>query len=138
MNFDLGLAGERSQKNPVYYVQYAHARLCSILRKAEEDGIAVAGGDLTLLTHAKERELTRELLFFPELVETVAQDFSVHKLPQYALKLADKFHSFYDACRVIDVEEVELTQARLQLVRATKVVLAETLALMGIGAPEKM
>ncbi|MFZ3031913.1 MAG: arginine--tRNA ligase [Candidatus Moraniibacteriota bacterium] len=138
MNFDLGLAEERSQKNPVFYVQYAHARLCSILRKAEEEGMTLTQGDLSLLTHTKERELIRELMFFPELVETVAVDFSVHRLPQYAMKLADKFHSFYDACRVIDAENKEMTEARLQLVLATKVVLAETLALMGISAPEKM
>lgn len=138
MNFDLGVALEQSQKNPVYYVQYAYARLSSILRRAEEEGNGGVQGDLTLLIHEKERELIRELMFFPELVETVAQDFSVHRLPQYAMKLADKFHSFYDACRVIDVEQSELTQARLQLVRATRIVLAETLALMGIHAPEKM
>lgn len=138
MNFDLGLAEERSQKNPVYYVQYAYARLSSILRKAEEEHISFEDGDLSLLSHAKERELIRELMFFPELIETVATDFSVHKLPQYAMKIADKFHSFYDACRVIDSEQPELTQARLQLVQATRVVLAETLALMGVSAPEKM
>lgn len=138
MNFDLGLAQERSQKNPVYYVQYAHARLCSILRKAEEEGLQSEAGDMALLTHPKERELIRELMFFPELVESVATDFSVHKLPQYAMKLADKFHSFYDACRVIDVEQKELTLARLQLVKATRMVLAESLSLMGISAPEKM
>ncbi len=138
MNFDLGLAEERSQKNPVYYVQYAHARLCSILRKAEEEGVSVTGGDVSLLTHPKERELIRELMFFPELVETVAQDFSVHKLPQYAMKLSDKFHSFYDVCRVIDTEAKEMTAARLQLVLAVQKVLAETLSLMGISAPEKM
>lgn len=138
MNFDLGLAEERSQKNPVYYVQYAHARLCSILRKAEEEHVMSKKANLGLLGHTKERELIRELMFFPELIEVVATDFSVHKLPQYAMKLADKFHSFYDACRVIDAEKNDLTQARLELVRATKVVLDETLALMGISAPEKM
>jgi arginyl-tRNA synthetase len=138
MNFDLGLAEERSQKNPVYYVQYAHARLSSILRKATEEGHSTLAGDLMLLVHPKERELIQELMFFPELVETMATDYTVHKLPQYAMKLADKFHSFYDACRVIDSENNELTAARLQLVRATQVVLAETLTLMGISAPEKM
>lgn len=138
MNFDLGLAEERSQKNPVFYVQYAHARLCSILRKAEEEGGVEQEADLTLLAHEKERALMRELLFFPELIETIATDFSVHKLPQYAMKLADTFHSFYDACRVIESDAPELTQARLRLVRATKVVLSETLTLMGISAPEKM
>jgi arginyl-tRNA synthetase len=138
MNFDLGLAGERSQKNPVFYVQYAHARLCSIVRKAEEEGIIFSQGDLSLLVHDKEHALIRELMAFPELVETVARDFSVHKLPQYAMKLADKFHSFYDACRVIDAEHAEMTAARLRLVLSTKSVLAETLRLMGISAPEKM
>lgn len=138
MSFDLGLAEERSQKNPVFYVQYAHARLSSILRKAEEEGMNSGKGDLSLLTHEKERELIRELMFFPELIETVARECSVHKLPQYAMKLADKLHSFYDVCRVIDAENKELTQARLDLIRATKTVLAETLALMGIDAPEKM
>ncbi|MEI8096767.1 MAG: arginine--tRNA ligase, partial [Candidatus Moraniibacteriota bacterium] len=138
MNFDLGLAEEHSQKNPVFYVQYAHARLCSILRKAEEEGFTVGDGNLNLLTHAKERDLIRELLFFPELIETVAADFSVHKLPQYAMKLADKLHSFYDGCRVLDAENKPLSEARLELIRATKIVLAETLDLMGIEAPEKM
>ena len=84
MNFDLGLAEERSQKNPVYYVQYAHARLCSILRKAEEEGVSDEG-DLSLLVHAKERELIRELQFFPELIETVATDFFFFLLPKYAM-----------------------------------------------------
>ena len=138
MNFDLGAALERSQKNPVYYVQYAHARLSSILRKAEEEGAVEKEADLTSLTHEKERELIRELMYFPELIETVATDYSVHKLPQYAMRLADKLHSFYDACRVIDTENKALTQARLALIQATRVVLAETLALMGISAPERM
>lgn len=138
MNFDLGLAEERSQKNPVFYVQYAHARLASILRKAEEGGLDQARGDLALLTHQKERALIRELMLFPELIETVAADFSVHTLPQYALRLADKLHSFYDECRVLDAENKPLTLARLELIRAVKIVLAETLDLMGIAAPEKM
>ncbi len=138
MNFDLGLAEERSQKNPVFYVEYAHARLCSILRKAEEGHFGEKNGDLNLLVHPKERELIRELLFFPELIETVATDFSVHKLPQYAMQLADKFHSFYNDCKVIDEEHRDMSMARLELVRATKIVLSETLNLMGIDAPEKM
>jgi len=138
MNFDLGLAEERSQKNPVFYVQYAHARLCSIFRKAEEEKFIDGESDLNMLVHPKERELIRELLFFPELIETVATDFSVHKLPQYAMKLADKFHSFYNDCKVIDEENRAQSLARLELVRATKIVLAETLGLMGISAPEKM
>ncbi|MDP3957010.1 MAG: arginine--tRNA ligase [bacterium] len=138
MNFDLGLAEERSQKNPVFYVQYAHARLASILRKAEEEGFAKMSGDLNLLVHPKERELIRELLFFPELVETIARDFTVHRLPQYAIRLADKLHSFYADCRVLDGENKELSLARLELIRAVKIVLAEMLHVMGIAASEKM
>ena len=138
MNFDLGLAEERSQKNPVFYVQYAHARLCSILRKAEEEGLAKTAGDLDILVHPKERELIRELLYFPELIETIAEELTVHTLSQYAIRLADKLHSFYADCRVLDKENKPLSLARLELIRAVKVVLAETFHLMGIAAPEKM
>jgi arginyl-tRNA synthetase len=138
MNFDLGLAEERSQKNPVFYVQYAHARLASVLRKAEEEGFIGEEANLSLLVHPKERELMRELLFFPELIEEIADDYAVHKLPQYAIRLSDKLHSFYDACRVLDAENKALSLSRLELIKAVKVVLAETLHLMSITAPEKM
>lgn len=138
MNFDLGLAQEHSAKNPVFYVQYAHARLASILRKAEEENLETRNGDYTLLTHPKERELMRELLAFPELVETVATEYSVQKLPQFAMRLSDKLHSFYDQCQVINKDGKELSQARLGLISAVKIVLGNTLALMGISAPERM
>lgn len=137
MNFDLGLAEEHSQKNPVYYVQYAHARLASILRKAEEESMN-AEGDATLLVHEKERALLQELLYFPEMIEETSQDFSVHRLPQFAIRLADKLHSFYDACRVIDAENKELSLARLKLVSGVRSVLSETLRLIGVSAPERM
>jgi arginyl-tRNA synthetase len=138
MNFDLGLAEERSAKNPVYYVQYAHARLASILRKAEEAGMSPKDAHLSLLTHPKERELLRELSSFPELVSEIAETYAVHRLPQYAIRIADKLHSFYDGCRVIDMENVELAKARLALVSGVKIVLRETLGLLGIDAPERM
>ncbi len=141
MNFDLGLAKERSQKNPVFYVQYAHARICSILTKAADLGVRIPSGEsnfLEVLVHEKEVSLIKELEKFPELVEEIAESYEVHKLPHYAIRLADKFHSFYDACRVIDEENEELTKARLSLVQATKIVLAETLRLIGVDAPEKM
>lgn len=137
MNFDLGLAKEHSAKNPVFYVQYAHARLASILRKAEEAGVSRAGDSL-LLTHEKERALLQELLHFPEMIEETSRDFSVHRLPQFAIRLADKLHSFYDACRVIDEENKEVSMARLKLVLGVKIVLNETLRLIGVSAPEKM
>ncbi len=142
MNFDLGLAKERSQKNPVFYVQYAHARICSILQKAQDLGVQLPtqgeSDSLSLLVHEKELSLMRELEKFPELIEEVSNSYEVHKLPHYAIKLADKFHSFYDSCRVIDEENLELTKARLYLVKATKIVLAETLRLIGVDAPNKM
>jgi len=141
MNFDLGLAEERSQKNPVFYVQYAHARICSIIRKAEETNYKRQNTnniDLSLLTNEKELSLIKELNKFPELVEELAQSYEVHKLPYYAIKLADKFHSFYNACKVLDSESPELTKARLSLINAVRIVLAETLQLIGVEAPERM
>lgn len=145
MNFDLGLAKERSAKNPVFYVQYAHARIFSILQNAKNAEISnfefrnsKQGEDLSLLTHERELSLIKELNKFPELVEEISESYAVHKLPQYAMKLADKFHSFYDACRVIDEEAPELTRARLSLINAVRIVLAETMDLIGVSAPEKM
>jgi arginyl-tRNA synthetase len=135
MTFDLDLAKERSEKNPVFYVQYAHARICSILRKIESVKV---GADLGLLAHEKELSLIKELNKFPELVEEIAKNYEVHALPHYAIKLADKFHSFYNACKVIDVENPEMTNARLNLVNAVRIVLAETLRLIGVSAPERM
>ncbi|MCX6766670.1 MAG: arginine--tRNA ligase [Candidatus Moranbacteria bacterium] len=124
------------------YVQYAHARIASILRKAEEsirDTISSdSRSDLELLAHPKERSLVFELLKFPDLVEEISQNYAVHYLPQYAIGLADKFHSFYAECKVIDETNLELTAARLELVKAVQIVLAETLRLMGISAPDKM
>ena len=138
MNFDLGLAEERSQKNPVYYVQYAHARLSSILRKAEVEGLDTKNGDVSLLTHPKERLLLAELLSFPDLLAEVSENYTVHHLPQYAIRLADRFHSFYDSCRVIDIEQPRLSEARIRLVRSVASVLGETLHLIGVAAPESM
>jgi arginyl-tRNA synthetase len=138
MNFDLDLAKERSEKNPVYYVQYAHARIASILRKAEETIKSETIGNIELLKHPKERALILELLKFPDLVEEISKNYAVHYLPQYAIGLADKLHSFYDECRVIDESNLELTASRLELVKVVKIVLAEALRLMGISAPEKM
>jgi len=140
MNFDLGLAEEKSQKNPVFYVQYAHARICSILNKMQDTRhkIQIDKLDLSLLTHEKELGMVRELNKFPELVEELAGSYEVHKLPYYAIRLADKFHSFYNGCKVIDEENPDLTKARISLITAVRIVLAETLDLIGVDAPEKM
>ncbi len=146
MNFDLQLAQEKSSKNPVFYVQYAHARICSILAKSEilnpksetNLKLEILNSKLELLTHEKELNLIRELNKFPELVEEIAGSYEAHKLPQYAIKLADKFHSFYGVCRVIDEKNPELSEARLLLINAVRIVLAETLNLIGVSAPKSM
>lgn len=135
MDFDLGLAKERSNKNPVFYVQYAHARISSVLKKSE---IGDEEADLSLLVHEKELNLLREIDRFPELVNEVSRSHAVQKLPQYAIRLADKLHSFYNECKVIDDENVELSKARLKLIGAVRNVLRETLELIGVNAPEKM
>ena len=137
MDFDLELAKKQSAENPVYYVQYAHARLASILRLAEERGIDYQDGDVSLLTSEPELALIREMLELPELVERAARNLEPHHLPHYAQDLATVFHSFYDLCRVIS-DDIPLTHARLKLVLAAKIVLARTLHLMGMTAPERM
>lgn len=135
MNFDLDLAKEKSNKNPVYYVQYAHARMSGILRKTEKEGKKEA--NFSLLINEKEIELVRHLIRFPDLISEIAENYEAHRLTHYAIKLADKFHSFYHACRILD-EEKSLAAARRKLVGATKIVLGETLRLIGVNAPEKM
>jgi arginyl-tRNA synthetase len=137
MDFDLELAKKQSADNPVYYVQYAHARIASILRLAGEKGIDFSKGDVMLLTAAPELVLMRKLAMLPELIETAAQALEPHHLTYYAQDLATAFHSFYRDCRVIS-EDTALTAARLKLVSAAKTVLARTLHLMGMSAPERM
>ena len=137
MDFDLELAKKESADNPVYYVQYAHARIASILRLSQEKGMEYGDGDVLHLTTEPELTLIRKLLLLPELVETAAHTLEPHHLTYYAQDLATVFHSFYKQCRVISSDEA-LTRSRLKLVEAAKIVLAKTLHLMGMTAPEKM
>ncbi len=137
MDFDLELAKKQSADNPVYYVQYAHARIASILRLAQEKGINYRDGDVSLLTTEPELTLIRKMLLLPELVETIATTLEPHHLTYYAQDLATVFHSFYMQCRVVSKDEA-LTQARLKLVEAAKTVLSRALHLMGMTAPEQM
>ena len=137
MDFDLELAKKESPDNPVYYVQYAHARIASILRLAQQKGLDYDDGDVSRLTTEPELILIRKLLLLPELIETVARTLEPHHLTYYAQDLATVFHSFYKQCRVISRNE-SLTGARLKLVAATRIVLARTLHLMGMTAPERM
>ena len=137
MDFDLELAKKQSADNPVYYVQYAHARIASILRLAGERGIDYSQGDVALLTTEPELTLIRRLMLLSEVVEEVVSSLEPHHLAYYAQDLATVFHSFYKQCRVVSQDEA-LTKARLKLVRASQVVLARVLHLMGMTAPERM
>jgi arginyl-tRNA synthetase len=139
ITLDLELAKEQSDKNPVYYVQYAHARIASILRKASEAGMAAgAKGDTRLLTHPSELALIRKMLELPVVIEQAARDLAPHHLAYYAQDLASTFSAFYRDCKVVDLSAPELTAARLMLCRAAKSTLARALGLMGMSAPESM
>ena len=137
MDFDIELAKRQSADNPVYYVQYAHARVASIIRLAEQRAIDYGEGDVSLLSTEPELTLIRRLVLLPEIVERVADTLEPHHLPYYAQDLATVFHSFYKQCRVVSKDEA-LTKARLKLVKATQITLAKVLHLMGMAAPEKM
>lgn len=150
MEFDLQLAAEQSNENPVYYIQYAHARIRSILRHAA-DAYAAAGlavdnlltedsAGLELLQHPSEMALLRKMLELPEIIQLGAQYLAPHHLTHYAVELAGAFHGFYRDCRVVSTEpeQVPLSRARMQLVDACRLILARTLHLMGMSAPEQM
>jgi len=137
MDFDLELAKKRSADNPVYYVQYAHARIASILRLAQDRKIDYSDGDVSLLAAEPELTLIRRMLLLPEVIELVTQTLEPHHLAYYAQDLATAFHSFYKQCRVVTDDEA-LTRARLKLVAAARLALARTLHLMGMTAPDKM
>jgi arginyl-tRNA synthetase len=138
LDFDLELAVQQSNENPVYYVQYAHARIASILRTATERGINTDGANTALLTEKGELDLVRLMLRFPELVDDIRQHYGVHQLTTYALELAGAFHGFYRDHRVVDEADVARSKARLRLVQAVQVALRQTLGLLGVSAPDKM
>jgi len=135
MDFDLGLAKEKSEKNPVYYVQYACARIHSILAKSKILNPNIKY--LNLLKHPSELNLIKELIKLPEIIEDVAKDYQVQRSPHYAIEIATTFHKFYTDCRVLG-EDNKLAKARLALVLATKIVLDNILDLMGISKPKRM
>lgn len=134
LNFDMDLAKEQSEKNPVFYVQYAYARLSSILRT---ESTIKKNASLELLVHPKELDLIKQISYLPEIIESVTEDYQVHHLTQYALDLATAFHAFYNECHVL-VDDENLKQARLSLIKTTQITLKNTLDLLGITAPEKM
>jgi len=139
LDFDMDLAISKSNENPVFYVQYAHARICSIFRKAEEQGIALdpAAADFTALTSEKETDLLKHLGAFPEEVAEAAAALAPHRVVRYVYDLATLLHSFYNAEQVI-TENPGLTQARLALMKAVQITLQNSLRLIGVSAPERM
>ncbi|MFN8446436.1 MAG: arginine--tRNA ligase [Caldilineaceae bacterium] len=141
VEFDLDLAVEKDNENPVYYVQYGHARICSILVKAAEEGLALTESgavDFHLLVHPSEFALIRKLLELEEQIDIAVDKLSPHNLTYYAIELARIFSGFYRDCKVVDSEQPALSRARLCLAQATRTVLAKTLTLLGVSAPESM
>ncbi len=138
IDFDIDLAVAQSSENPVYYIQYAHARSASILRKAAGASLAPSAEHLDLLTCPEELALLRKMLQLPEVVVNAVEHLAPHHLPHYALDLAKTYTNFYGHCRVIVPEQKDLTEARLMLVQAAKATLAYALGLMGMSAPEVM
>ncbi len=138
LNFDLTLAKKQSEENPVFYIQYAHARICSILKLAETRKIDLnAAADLALLQAPEEINLIKHLVHFPQVVESSALNYEPHRLVNYLYDLATYFHKFYTECRVIG-DDLQLSRARLALIDAARLVLANGLGLLGVTAPDHM
>jgi arginyl-tRNA synthetase len=140
LDFDLDLAKKQSSENPVYYIQYGHARICSILDLAVEKKINYSNGSVYMLSHESEIQLINKILELPSVIDALADTYEVHHLPHYSLELATAFHNFYQNCRVIseNEEDLGLSKARLKLCEATKLALVNCLELMGMSKPEKM
>ena len=139
MDFDLDLAKSQSSDNPVYYVQYAHARICSVFRQLADKNIAVdlPKANPELLVEARESDLLQKLSIYPEVVESAARNYEPHQVAYYVRELANDFHTYYNAHPFIAAED-DLRLARLSLIDATRIVLANALALLGVSAPERM
>lgn len=135
LDFDVELAKKQSNDNPVYYAQYAHARMCSIQKQATDIALA---DHFERLNHEKEIELLKTLQEFNKVITESARTRQVHKVCHYIQNLASKFHSFYNACKVLDSQDIELTSQRLALVKATQIVLANALECIGVQAVESM
>lgn len=138
MDFDLDLAVSQSNENPVYYAQYAHARISSILRAANEQGFEASLENLNLLVAEKEEDVLKKVGAFPQIVADAAKHRTPHRIANYIQDLAAAFHSFYNAEKVLNQDNKELTEARLALITAVKTTLANALKLIGVSAPEKM
>lgn len=140
LEFDLGLAVRQDSENPVYYVQYAHARICSLIAALAEEGHGVKSADsvdLSLLTEDSEHELIKQLSMLPDEIKLAARDYDPSRINRYVIELASKFHKFYSSCR-IKGEEEQIIAARLKLADTTRQVIKSALTIVGVTAPEKM
>jgi arginyl-tRNA synthetase len=135
LDFDLELAKQKSNDNPVYYVQYAHARICSILRQEELQ--KMSGNPIVTTLEKTERALLLKLIKFPEEIESTATSYGIHRLPTYATELASLFHAFYHECRVI-TEDKQLTLRRVAIIKSMQIILKTIFDLLAVSAPEKM
>jgi arginyl-tRNA synthetase len=139
LDFDLDLAVSQSNENPVFYAQYAYARICSILRQATEQNLTLdPNQDFSSMTSEKEIDVLKKIGEFPEAVGEAAEKRMPHRITNYIYELASAFHSFYNAEKVLDMDHVEKTKARLALIKAVQITLKNALALIGVSAPEKM
>jgi arginyl-tRNA synthetase len=137
LEFDLALAREQSDKNPVFYLQYAHARCCSVIEKSEINISKMLDVDLSLLKQDEELALIKEAARLPEVVEMAGKKLEPQIIAEYLRETASKLHVFYHECRII-IDDEELMKARLALLDAVRIVLKNGLAILGITAPEKM
>ena len=140
MEFDLGLAVRQDSENPVYYVQYAHARICTMLANLAADGMAVpAAGqaDIALLSTTYERELIKQLAALPDEVRLAAASYDPSRINKYVTELASRFHKFYTVCRIKDAEP-DVLNARLLLADCVRKVIAASLGIIGVSAPQSM
>jgi arginyl-tRNA synthetase len=143
LNFDLELAKSQTSENPVYYCQYVHARICSLFREADKQGVlkegeALPGPNAKFLATPEERAILVKLAWFPEVLKNVEDVLSPHPLGNYLLELAGLYHPFYEKCRVVDPAEPELSRARLLLCAGVRDVIREGLDLLGVSAPQQM
>jgi len=139
LEFDLELAKKQSSENPVFYVQYVHARCCSIFKEyyLKNPGFQLQKPDFSLLKTPEERDLAKKLAFFPDTLELCAKTYSPHHMTNYLMECADLFHRFYEKCRVISADK-ELTNTRLSLVSCIASVIKNGLGLLGVSAPDRM
>jgi len=138
LDFDLDLAKKKSNDNPVYYIQYAHARICSIFRQCKETGLSLSNKpELSLLTDESELDLIKKIEEYPEEIERAARDYAPQRIARFSYDLASAFHSFYNKCRIVGVEP-KLAEARLALVTVTAHVIRHSLGILGVSAPEQM